>query len=182
MKTDSSWFDRAARTAESASRFALKIVRPRPEERYIHCVPLVPLQAAAGGFGNPQFIEEGQWDWVELDTPRRCKPGMFVAQVVGLSMEPQIPNGAYCLFEGPVTGTRQGRIVLVQLREAADPETGQRYTVKRYQSQKAASEDGTWRHVKITLKPNNPAFEPIVLTSDDEDSARVVAEVIQVLG
>jgi carbon-monoxide dehydrogenase medium subunit len=39
----------------------------------------------------------------------------------------------------------------------------------------------TWRHVKITLKPNNPAFEPIELTADDEDSVYVVAELVQVL-
>lgn len=97
-------------------------------------------------------------------------------------MEPQIPNGAYCLFEAPVAGTRKGKVVLVQLLDAADPETGQRYTVKRYESEKAVSDDGTWRHVKITLKPNNPSFEPIVLTSDDEDSVRVVAELVQVLG
>jgi SOS-response transcriptional repressor LexA len=182
VRTDRSWFDRAARAAESASRFVLKVVRPRPEERYVRCVPLVPLQAAAGGFGSPQFIEEGQWDWVEINTQRRLTAGMFVAQVVGASMEPQIPNGAYCLFEAPVAGTRKGKVVLVQLLDAADPETGQRYTVKRYESEKAVSDDGTWRHVKITLKPNNPSFEPIVLTSDDEDSVRVVAELVQVLG
>ena len=28
----------------------------------------------------------------------RLRPGMFVAQVVGKSMEPAIPDGAYCLF------------------------------------------------------------------------------------
>ena len=49
---------------------------------------------------------------------------MFVAQVVGKSMEPVIPDGAYCLFASPVTGTRQGKTVLVQLRNGADPETG----------------------------------------------------------
>jgi SOS-response transcriptional repressor LexA len=47
---------------------------------------------------------------------------------------------------------------------------------------KATSDDGTWRHVKITLKPNNPAFEAIILTSDDEASVRVVAELVEVLG
>lgn len=63
-----------------------------------------------------------------------------------------------------------------------DPETGERYTVKRYESEKATSEDGTWRHVKITLKPNNPTFEPIELTCDDEGSVQVIAELIEVLG
>jgi SOS-response transcriptional repressor LexA len=72
--------------------------------------------------------------------------------------------------------------VLVQLRDATDPESGQQYTVKRYFSEKAASEDGTWRHVRITLKPNNPAYRPIELTVEDEDSVAVVAEVLDVLG
>ena len=40
---------------------------------------------------------------------------MFVAQVVGEPMHPTIPNGSHCLFASPVTATRQGRVVLVQL-------------------------------------------------------------------
>jgi SOS-response transcriptional repressor LexA len=62
-----------------------------------------------------------------------------------------------------------------------DPETGERYTVKRYESEKSASEDGTWRHLNITLKPNNPAFQPVVLHSDSEEVVRVIAEVLEVL-
>ena len=107
---------------------------------------------------------------------------MFVAQVVGRSMEPAIPDGAYCLFVRPVEGTRQGRTVLVLLRDAADPETGQRFTVKRYESEKVASEDGTWRHVRVLLKPINRDFQPIELTCEDEGSVEVVAEMIETLG
>jgi hypothetical protein len=106
---------------------------------------------------------------------------MFVAQVVGRSMEPSIPDGAYCLFGAPVSGTRHGKIVLVQLRDATDPETGQRYTVKRYESEKAENEDGVWRHITITLRPVNSEFEPIILIGDDDESLRVVAEVVEVL-
>lgn len=65
---------------------------------------------------------------------------MFVIQVVGKSMEPAIPEGSYCLFRTPVEGTRQGKTVLVQLRDATDPETDQRYTVKRYRSRMAPAE------------------------------------------
>ena len=106
---------------------------------------------------------------------------MFVAQVVGRSMEPTIPDGAYCLFGAPVTGTRQGKTVLVQLRDAIDPETGERYTVKRYESAKVSVE-GSWRHVKVTLKPNNPEFAPIELSDADEGQVQVVAELVEVLG
>ena len=97
-------------------------------------------------------------------------------------MEPQIPEGAYCLFSAPVEGTRQGKSVLAQLRDQLDPEHGERFTVKRYFSEKAASEGGSWRHVKILLKPDNPAFGTIELTTDDEGTVEIVAEVVEVLG
>ncbi len=106
---------------------------------------------------------------------------MFVAQVVGQSMEPVIPDGAYCLFATPVTGTRQGRTVLVQLRDEVDPDTGLRFTVKRYRSEKAEDKDG-WRHVKIVLDPVNPAFASIELAAEDEEAVAVVAELMEVIG
>lgn len=144
---------------------------------------MVPLQAAAGAFGGPQTIGDRDWDdWIALESGRKLRPGMFVAQVVGHSMEPAIPDGAYCLFASPVEGSRQGRTVVVQLLDAKDPETGQRYTIKRYESEKVAAGDGGWRHARITLSPSNPAFEPIVLTSDDEGAVAVIAELVQVLG
>ena len=158
----------------------LRIVQPRPEERYVTCVPLVPLAAAAGAFGDPQHVENGEWKWVEVNSSRKLRAGMFVAQVVGRSMEPAIPNGSYCLFVSPVTGPRQDRTVLVELRDGADPETGDRYTVKRYESMKAPS-DASWRHARITLKPNNPEFPPIELSGADEGQLRVVAELLEVL-
>ena len=92
-----------------------------------------------------------------------------------------IPDGAYCLFAAPVEGTRQGKTVLVQMRDTADPESGERYTVKRYESQKAGDGDA-WRHTAITLHPVNTDFEPIVLTGEDEEPLQVVAEVVEVLG
>jgi len=54
--------------------------------------------------------------------------------------------------------------------------------VKRYQSQKVNAPEEIWQHSKITLQPNNPAFEPIVLTGNDEGSVQVVAELVEVLG
>jgi hypothetical protein len=95
-------------------------------------------------------------------------------------MEPAIPDGSYCLFAAPVAGTRQGKTVLVQLRDATDPETGERYTVKRYESEKAEHGD-SWRHTTITLKPVNPDFAPIVLTDADEGQLQVIAELVEVL-
>ena len=117
----------------------------------------------------------------EPDVGGSLRPGMFVARVVGRSMEPRIPDGSLCLFQAPVAGSRQGRVVLVELRDAVDPESGQRYTVKRYDSEKAGAADGAWRHVSVTLSPLNPEYEPIVVTVDDEADIQVVAEVLEVL-
>ena len=181
LGADRAWFERAGADSHASPLPTLRIVKPAENDRYRTCVPLVPLKAAAGGFGDPQFIEEGQWDWVEVDSRRPLRAGMFVAQVVGKSMEPLIPDGSQCLFQGPVTGSRQGRVVLVALRDETDPETGERFTVKRYESEKVKANDGAWRQLRVTLKPQNPAFEPIVLTADDEGLVHVVAEFVEVV-
>ena len=173
--------DIARQEADGVVPFRPRTAYPPLDERYVTCVPLVPLRAAGGGFSGQQLVEEdAEFEWVEVGSRHRLRRGMFVAQVVGESMEPAIPNGAWCLFRGPVEGTRQGKIVLVQLRDATDPETGQRYTVKRYASKKAKEGD-SWRHEKITLKPANPDFEPIVLTGADEGELQVIAELVEVL-
>ncbi|MDR7496021.1 MAG: HsdR family type I site-specific deoxyribonuclease [Armatimonadota bacterium] len=166
--------------AEQPARPALVIVRPEPQERYRTCVPLVPLKAAAGAFGDPQHVPDEDFEWVAVQARRRLRPGMFVARVEGRSMEPAIPDGALCLFSAPVEGTRQGKIVLVQLRDAVDPETGQRYTVKRYESEKIPAGD-SWRHTRIILKPVNPEFRQIVLSPDEGERLQVVAELVEVL-
>ena len=182
VRENLSWFRDSPADGKAAPHPRLRMVTPAATERYVNCVPLIPLQAAAGAFGDPHDIpDETEWNWAEVDTARPIRRGMFVAQVVGQSMEPDIPSGSYCLFASPVTGTRQGRTVLVQLRDAADPETGQRFTVKRYRSEKTTDED-TWRNIRIVLEPTNPDFASIELTVDDENSVTVVAELIDVIG
>jgi SOS-response transcriptional repressor LexA len=178
LRTDTSEANGSATSSARPTPF--RVVEPGPKDRYVTCVPLVPLKAAAGAFGDPRNVQDDGFEWVAIDTRHRLRPGMFIAQVVGKSMEPAIPDGSYCLFAWPADGSRQGKTVLVELRDAADPETGQRYTIKRYESAKERDGD-TWRHTKITLKPNNPDFQPIVLTGGDEDEVRIVAELVEVL-
>lgn len=79
--------------ADGRGRAPLRIVRPLPAEMYVTCVPLVPLKAAAGAFSDQQRVEDDNWEWVAIDSQHRLRPGMFVAQVVGKSMEPTIPDG-----------------------------------------------------------------------------------------
>ena len=80
--------------AERSTRPTLTVVRPEPGERYGTCVPLVPLKAAAGAFGDPQHVRDEDFEWVAVQARRRLRPGMFVARVEGRSMEPAIPDGA----------------------------------------------------------------------------------------
>jgi len=81
-----------------------------------------------------------------------------------------------------VTRSRQSRVVLVELEDEVDPETGERYTVKRYTSEKVEGDEGGWRHISVTLRPENRRFSPVVLLTDDEERLRLVGEFLQVLG
>jgi SOS-response transcriptional repressor LexA len=140
-------------------------------------VPLYTLKAAAGGFSDTQEVEpEG---WVELTEPAGGDRQLFVARVMGKSMEPRIRSGDYCLFRSNPPGTRQGKVVLVQYRGEADPETGGSYTVKYYTS--ANVQKGGKGRKQITLSPFNPEFEAMVLNPEDPGEFRVVAELIDVL-
>ena len=178
LRDDPSWFHEPAESAADQPS-PLRLVTPTPEDRYVTCVPLIPLHIAAGEFGKPDtYAEETEREWVEVDTTRSLRPGMFVD---GKSMESRIPDGSYCLFAGQVTGTRQGRIVLASLLNALDPDTGQRFTVKRYRSEKAVNEEG-WRHLSIVLEPLNSDYEPIELIGEDESPVAVIAELIDVIG
>lgn len=174
------WVETLASDYQAPREFQLRVIQPTPEERYVNCVPFVPLKVAAGTFGNPQYIEDENWDWVEVKSKHRLRTGMFVAQVTGRSMEPMIPDGSYCLFASPVEGSRQGKTVLVQLRDAVDPETGERFTVKRYESEKVQIGD-SWRHKRISLKPLNSEFEAIELADVQEEELQVIAECVEVL-
>ena len=186
LRNDPSWFDRAGQSEQEA-RSRLRLVSPSTDQQYVTCVPLFPLHVAAGEFGDPDTIsDDSEHEWVELDTSRSLRRGMFVARVDGKSMEPRIPDGSYCLFAGPVTGSRLGRTVLASMLSDFDPDTGQRFTVKRYHSEKATNEDG-WRHVAIVLEPLNPDYEPIELClaawiAEDESPVNVIAELIEVIG
>lgn len=147
-------------------------------------VPVVDLRFAAGAFSAVQSLDEHADDWVDLPDWIRPQPGLFVAQVIGESMNRRIPNGAWCLFRANPGGTRDGKVVVVQHRSIADPETGGRYTIKVYRSEKVQAEDGGWRHRRITLSPDSdrPEFQPIIIeVAGDEEGFAVVAEMLMVM-
>jgi ATP-dependent helicase YprA (DUF1998 family) len=185
LRDEPLWFEEgneapAAEAPEPALPF--RVVEGRREERFKTCVPLLTLEAAAGLFSEAQRVDQVEGaEWVEPNTARALRPGMFVARVKGRSMEPRIPDGSFCLFAGPVEGGRNGRVVLVEHRKANDPDNGGRYTVKVYRSRKDERDDGTWAHAEIRLTPINREFPTLDLEAEDAESLRVVAEFVEVL-
>jgi type I restriction enzyme R subunit len=156
-------------------------VAPADLVPFENAVPLYTLEAAAGGFGAEQSVEPE--DWVAPGGSTDPGPGLFVARVVGESMNRRIPNGAYCLFRHPVEGSRDGRVLLVEQASISDPDHGGQYTVKVYRSERETLPDGSWRHTEIRLEPDTdaPGYEPIVLQGMPEDAVRVIAELVEVL-
>jgi len=183
-----------AARVKSLSDLAGSLVVPRPEpqltlvsledvrakrDAFKTLLPLYTLKAAAGYFGNAEAVEpEG---WVEADGVGKLNERMFVCRAAGRSMEPSIRDGDYVVFRAKPAGSRQGKVVLAQYRGPADPDTGGSFTVKRYSSEKATSDDGGWRHTRIVLSPTNPAYQPIVLAADDAEHVEVIAEMVTVL-
>jgi SOS-response transcriptional repressor LexA len=137
-------------------------------------VPLYSLRAAAGRLGEE--MESTEEDWVPAPEGMRLSPDLFVAHVVGKSMEPRIPDGSLNLFRLNPAGSRQGRILLIERFGVLD-ETA-RYTVKRYTSRKVQTGEDEWRHERIRLEPLNPDFEPWDVAPD---GFAVVAEWLRVI-
>ena len=168
-------------TAPAYPGLSLKVLELQDVQPYINSIPLVSLKIAAGGFSRSQAIEE--FDWIEVPTFIRPSDDLFVAQVLGESMNRHIPNGSWCLFKANVTGSRQGKIVLVQHHDIWDEDLGGQYTIKRYSSSKSYRPDGTWEHTRIVLMPDSTIdrYQPIVLTTEDEGSVSIIAEILAVL-
>ena len=149
------------------------------KSKYSSHLPVYSLQAVATAFREQQKPE--LLGWKNIGSKRKLDEHMFIAQVVGKSMEPTIRDGSYCIFRYDQGGSRNGKVVLVESRQVTDPETNQKFTLKRYRSEKEALADDQWRHKKITLSPDNKAFKDIVLENVSGDDFHVVAEFIGVL-
>ena len=149
---------------------------PATIQPYRTHLPIYSLRAAAGSWGEQMAVEEMGWEEVPEDL--RMTEDMFIAQVVGRSMEPLIPDGSWCVFRRNVVGSREGKRLLVENR-AESESGGQRYTVKRYHSAKKFSPTGEWEHSVVRFEPLNPEFEAWEI--DDEHQCAVLAEFVRVL-
>jgi phage repressor protein C with HTH and peptisase S24 domain len=146
--------------------------------KYVSHLPLYSLRAAATRFGEDAEVEE--LDWLRAPEGLRLTEGMFVAQVVGRSMEPLIPDGSYCIFRAPVVGSRQGKRLLIQEIQSAGSSSA--FTVKRYTSRKSRTPEFEWQNETIRLEPLNPEFPAFDLNPDEFESRyRVIAEFVEAL-
>ncbi len=168
--------------AEGAQARGLPFTRHerRPTDRRAErCAPIYDLALAAGAFGEGGAAEPD--GWAELDTGRTISPAMFVARVTGRSMQPTIPDGSWCLFTTLVGGSRDGRKLVIQLTEA-DPDTDLHYTIKEYRRRPEAHYADEEQMKAVILQPHNPDFQPLVLTSEQADQLRVIAEFLEIVG
>jgi transcriptional regulator with XRE-family HTH domain len=139
-------------------------------------VPVLTLHAAASRFGGARDVEVS--GWIRLKGARQSQlTGRFVAQVHGRSMAPAVPNGALVLFRGPVIGPLEGRVVVAEWRDHADPETGGAYVLKRVGSVESRAGGG----LQLTLRSDNPDFPPLFVGAEDTSELRIVAELERVL-
>jgi superfamily II DNA or RNA helicase/diadenosine tetraphosphate (Ap4A) HIT family hydrolase/SOS-response transcriptional repressor LexA len=140
-------------------------------------VPVYDITIAAGGWGPDAVPEPVGW----LRVPgNKLSPNMFAAQVSGRSMEPRIHDGDWCLFAPCPAGSRQNRLLLIQVNSTVDPEDGGRYTIKRYHSTKTIDADG-WQHESIELQPLNPDYQSIRISAEDADDIRIIGEFVTVI-
>jgi SOS-response transcriptional repressor LexA len=156
----------------SAARLYRQHVSPKVLAFRTH-LPKFSLRAAAGRFGEQMEVEAEDWE----ETPESLKltEDMFVAHVVGRSMEPRIPDGSLCVFRSNVVGSRNGKLVLIMHYG----ETGEnRFTIKRYRSVKAQAEE-SWQHEKIILEPLNPEYQAWEL--EENSPIKVIGEFVTVL-
>jgi type III restriction enzyme len=150
------------------------------EEQYRSAVPVFDLAVKAGSWGNEVAPEAV--GWVRLPG-RQLDNTIFVAQVVGHSMEPGIPDGAWGLFRSFPVGDQMsataldGRRVVARLPSRSDPETGT-YTLKRWKVTKVGPDAEV---LEVTLRPDNRAVEPLVVKPTDGD-LKVVAEYLETVG
>ena len=162
------------KTPEATIRILPQVNR---SAEYTTHVPVYDISASAGQWGpegSPATI-----GWMAVNS-QRLNPGMYAAQVIGHSMEPRIPHGSWCLFRPCPPGSREGRLLLVQLNTGIEAEGGGLYTVKRYHSTKTPTEDG-WQHETIELQPLNRAYSAISLAANDAQDLRVVGEFVAVI-
>ncbi len=129
-------------------------------------IPLYSIRAACGYFEDGDIPEVEGWVDVSGYGFRPDPEKHFVVHAKGDSMIPKIHDDDLCVFEWYRAGSRNGEIVLTQCRDY-DSEYGGKYTIKKYFSEKAVTDEG-WQHIKVELKPLNRDYDVIELEDSFE--------------
>jgi type III restriction enzyme len=132
------------------------------------------LKAAATAFSEGQDPEKlGR---VYLESRKAKRPGLFVAKVVGSSMNRVAPDGAWCLWQhlGAVgaPAPAPGEYLLVRREDPDDPRLGG-FTFKRWER----TESGA----RLSPVSKDTKFKSILLTPADEATTLHIARFIEVL-
>ncbi len=153
----------------------------KKETKIVSLVPLYDFYAAAGTFSEMQSNKE--FTMVQVDKIGGNPDDYFACKVLGDSMNRVIPNGSVCLFKKYTGGSRNGKVVLVELFDKQDQDFNSSFTVKTYTSSKTTDSAGNWQHETISLMPNSldSNYVPIVLKPEDGDQCRVVGEFVRVI-
>lgn len=149
------------------------------EEELRNPIPLYDFYAAAGTFSEMQ--SDNAYTLIE-GPENNANSDYFACRIIGESMNRVIPNGSVCLFKTYTGGSRNGKILLIEYRDIQDPDFNSAFTIKTYTSEKNITEDN-WTHTSIVLRPNSydSSYQNIVISDDNVDGMRVVAEYVRIL-
>jgi transcriptional regulator with XRE-family HTH domain len=139
-----------------------------------NAIPLLDLRPRAG---RPQARPEPlALAWAAPPPGRHpTEAGLFIAQVRGDSMAPQLPDGSWCLFARTVDGSALlGQTVLVGETDATGLTA---WSVKRVDALRASG-DG---RLLVELASRNPAYPPRTVALDGSGDVHVAAVVREVL-
>ena len=161
LREDTTWFDRATGEVEAKRGRVLRFMRT--ETASPHSAPMYDLRVAAGAFSESQIPDAIGFARVD---DLQLRPGHFVAQVVGDSMDEIAPVGAWCLWEHLNTEgaapAESGQNLLMLRPDKLDPDFGE-YTFKRL----VDGPDGRF----LTPRSTNKNHQRIPLAKDADVSA-----------
>ena len=149
------------------------------DEQFQAALPVYDLAVKAASWGSDAI--PSVMGWVRV-ARRPLEADMFVAQVVGHSMEPGISGGAWGLFRSFAGGDQPSamgldeRRVVARLTSEVDSETGA-YVLRRWKVTKVGSGGEA---LEVNLRPDNRALKSLVI--DPTEGAAVVAEFLETVG
>lgn len=169
-KADLYWLSTSKPTP--AARHGLTLVHGGKAPAGKVAVPVYSLQAAAGAFSSGQAPEA----LGHVQLPRRVArlPGLFVAQVVGDSMDRVVPSGSYCLWQhlrvNGAAGPAKGEYLIARRPNDLDVDLGE-FTFKRW--------GGTGSNERLEPMSTNPVHKVIVL--DPAERVEFIARFVQII-